>query len=99
MGVDSQIREAIHKQDFDSSLLSADDQAITKFVAAVVRSPTVDDDTFAAVRKILSNHEIVEVLQVVGFIGRSAALRRSWTSRSNPRTAAVIKTSEKAATE
>jgi hypothetical protein len=28
MGVDSRIREAIHKQDFDSALLSADDQAI-----------------------------------------------------------------------
>jgi alkylhydroperoxidase/carboxymuconolactone decarboxylase family protein YurZ len=67
MGVDPRIREAIHKQDFDSALLSADDQAITKFVAAVVRSPTVDDDTFAAVRKVLSNREIVEVLRVVGF--------------------------------
>ena len=54
MDVDPRIREAIHQQDFDSSLLSADDQAITKFVAAVVRSPTVGDDTFAAVRKILS---------------------------------------------
>jgi alkylhydroperoxidase family enzyme len=39
MDVDPRIREAIHQQDFDSSLLSADDQAITKFVAAVVRSP------------------------------------------------------------
>ena len=28
MGVDPRIREAIHKQDFDSALLSADDQAI-----------------------------------------------------------------------
>jgi len=86
MGVDPQIREAIHKQDYDSSPLSADDQAITKFAAAVVRSPTVDDDIFAAVRKILSNREIVEACRSSGFTGRSGALRRSWKSRSNPRT-------------
>jgi alkylhydroperoxidase family enzyme len=67
MGVDPKIRDAIHRLDFDSALLSADDQAVTKFVAAVVRSPHVDDDTFAAIHKILSNRQIVEVLQVVGF--------------------------------
>ncbi|HUO40658.1 MAG TPA: carboxymuconolactone decarboxylase family protein [Mycobacterium sp.] len=67
MGVDPQIRKAIHRLDLDSPLLSAHDQAITKFVAAVVRGPTVDDDTVAAVHDILSNREVVEVLKVVGF--------------------------------
>ncbi len=97
--MDPLIREAIHKQDFDSSLLSADDQAITKFVAAVVRSPTVDD-TFAAVRKILSNREIVEVLQVVGFywsFGRVATVLEVEIEPAHG--TAVIETSEKAATE
>ncbi len=100
MGVGPQIREAIHNQDFYSSLLSADDQAITKFVAAVVRSPTVDDDTFAAVRKILSNREIVEVLQVVGFywsFGRVATVLEVEIEPAHG--TAVIETSEKAATE
>jgi alkylhydroperoxidase family enzyme len=100
MGVDPQIRETIHKQDFDSPLLSADDQAITKFVAAVVRSPTVDDNTFGAVRKILSNREIVEVLQVVGFywsFGRVATVLEVEIEPAHG--TAVIAASKKAATE
>jgi alkylhydroperoxidase family enzyme len=100
MGVDPQIRKAIRDQLFDSPLLSADDQAITKFVAAVVRNPTVDDETFAAVRKILSNREIVEVLQVVGFywsFGRVATVLEVEVEAAHG--TAVIAASQKAAAQ
>jgi len=67
MGVDPRIREAIHKQDFDDPVLSAQDRSVVKFAAAVVRSPFVSDDIFAAVHAVLSAREIVEALQVIGF--------------------------------
>jgi alkylhydroperoxidase family enzyme len=67
MGVDPTIREAIGEQKFDSDSLSSADQAVAKFTAEVVRSPIVGDETFAAVKKVFSNREIVEALQVIGF--------------------------------
>jgi alkylhydroperoxidase family enzyme len=98
MGVDPQIREAIHRLDLDSPLLSAHDQAVTKFVAAVVHSPLVDDATFAAVREILSNREIVEVLQVIGYywsFGRVATVLQVEVEPAHG--TAVVEVSEKAA--
>ena len=98
MGVDPQIREAIHRLDLHSPPLSAHDQAVTKFVAAVVHSPVVDDDTFAAVREILSNREIVEVLQVIGYywsFGRVATVLQVEVER--PHGTAVVEASQKAA--
>jgi alkylhydroperoxidase family enzyme len=100
MGVDPQIREVIHRQDFDSALLSAHDRAITKFVASIVDSPTVDDVTFAAAREILSNREIVEVLQVVGFywsFGRVATVLQVEIEPAHG--TAVVEASQKVASE
>jgi alkylhydroperoxidase family enzyme len=98
MGVDPDIREAIHRLDLDSPTLSADDRAITKFVAAVVRSPVVDDDTFAAVREILGNRQIVEALQVIGYywsFGRVATVLQVEVERAQG--TAVVEASEKVA--
>jgi hypothetical protein len=67
MGVDPKVREAIHRLEFDSPALSGDDRVVTAFAAAVVRSPTVSDETFDAVKRILSARQIVEALQVIGF--------------------------------
>jgi alkylhydroperoxidase/carboxymuconolactone decarboxylase family protein YurZ len=66
-GVDPAIREAIHRQELDSALLSAHDRAVAAFAAAVVNSPFVSDEVFAAVHAELSAREIVEALQVTGF--------------------------------
>ncbi|CAM5609530.1 carboxymuconolactone decarboxylase family protein [Streptomyces griseorubiginosus] len=66
-GVDPEIREAIHRLEFDSPRLSADDRAVVNFTAAVVRSPFVSDEVFDAVRVVLSNREILEAMQVIGF--------------------------------
>jgi alkylhydroperoxidase family enzyme len=60
----------------------------------------VDDQTFATVRKILSNREIVEVLQVVGFywsFGRVATVLEVEIEPAHG--TAVIAASKKAATE
>jgi hypothetical protein len=65
--VDPAIREAIHRQELDSALLSAHDRAVVAFTAAVVNSPFVADDVFAPVHAELSAREIVEALQVIGF--------------------------------
>ena len=66
-GVDPEIREAIHRLEFGSPRLSADDRAVVDFTAAVVRDPAVSDEVFDAVHAVLSNREILEAMQVIGF--------------------------------
>ncbi|RQW97089.1 carboxymuconolactone decarboxylase family protein [Micromonospora inaquosa] len=66
-GVDQRTREIIGGQDIDNPDLSAYDRTLIRFAAEVVRSPRVPDDLFDQVRRILSEREIVEVLQVVGY--------------------------------
>jgi alkylhydroperoxidase family enzyme len=100
MGVDPAIREAIHREELDSPLLSAHDQAITKFAAAVVRGPFVSDETFAAVRAELSDREIVEALQVIGFywsFGRVATVLEVEIEAAHG--TAVVEASQKAEAE
>ncbi len=95
MGVDPQIREAIHRLDLDAPVLSAHDRAVTKFVAAVVHSPSVEDGTFAAAHEILSSREIVEVLQVIGYywsFGRVATVLQVEVERAHG--IAVVEASE-----
>lgn len=78
-GVDPAAREAIHREDLGSSLLSAHDRAVVAFAAAVVASPFVSDDVFTAVHAELSARQIVEALQVIGFywsFGRVATVLR-----------------------
>jgi len=66
-GVAPEIREVIHRLEFDSPRLSAGHQAVVNVTAAVVRNPTVSDEVFDAVRAVLSNREILEAMQVIGF--------------------------------
>jgi alkylhydroperoxidase family enzyme len=96
MGVDPSIREAIHREELDSGLLSAHDKAVVAFAAAVVRGPSVSDDVFAAVRAVLSPREIVEVLQVIGFywsFGRVATVLEVEVEAAHG--TAVVQASEK----
>ncbi|MEU7800044.1 hypothetical protein AB0B10_12290 [Micromonospora arborensis] len=66
-GVDKGTRDIISSRDLDSPDLSAYDRTLIRFAAEVVRSPRVPDDLFDQVRHILTEREIVEVLQVVGY--------------------------------
>ncbi|MET7670525.1 carboxymuconolactone decarboxylase family protein [Micromonospora luteifusca] len=66
-GVDQRTREIIGARDLDNPDLSAYDRTLIRFTADVVRSPRVSDDLFDQVRHILSEREIVEVLQVIGY--------------------------------
>ncbi|MGQ5261191.1 carboxymuconolactone decarboxylase family protein [Micromonospora sp. ZYX-F-536] len=66
-GVDQVTREIISRRDPDHPALSPYDRAVIRFVAEVVRRPRVSDDLFEQVRQVLTEREIVEVLQVTGY--------------------------------
>ncbi|MCG5463312.1 carboxymuconolactone decarboxylase family protein [Micromonospora sp. MED01] len=66
-GVDERTRGIISSRDIDNPHLCAYDRTLIRFAAEVVRSPRVPDDLFDQVRHILSEREIVEVLQVIGY--------------------------------
>lgn len=66
-GVDQRTRDIISNRDLDNPGLAADDRTLIRFAAEVVRSPRVPDDLFDEVRGNLSEREIVEVLQVIGY--------------------------------
>ena len=65
--VDQRTREIISSRDIDNPGLAAYDRTLIRFAAEVVRSPRVPDELFDQARRILSEREIVEVLQVVGY--------------------------------
>jgi alkylhydroperoxidase family enzyme len=58
-------RDAIHRG--DHSGFSGIDLAVLTFATAVARGLPVDDEAFAPVRAELSDREIVELVQVVGY--------------------------------
>ena len=66
-GVDRRTRELIASGAFDSPELSAYDSTLIRFAAEVMARPRVSDERFAQVRELLTEREIAEVLQVIGF--------------------------------
>ncbi|MEH1165295.1 hypothetical protein V6V47_07900 [Micromonospora sp. CPCC 205539] len=66
-GVDQRTRDIISGRDLDSPHLSPYDRTLIRFAAEVVQRPRVADDLFDQVRQFLTEREIVEVLQVVGY--------------------------------
>jgi alkylhydroperoxidase family enzyme len=71
-GIDAVLRGRVSNGDFDA-IADPEEQALTTFVAAVVKSPRVSDEIFDAARAHLSSRQIVETLQLVTFywgIGR-----------------------------
>ncbi|TDC34375.1 carboxymuconolactone decarboxylase family protein [Micromonospora sp. 15K316] len=66
-GVPERVREIIAAREIDSGELTPYDRALIRFTAEVVRHPRVPDELFAEVRQFLSEREIVEVLQVIGY--------------------------------
>ncbi|MER7888849.1 carboxymuconolactone decarboxylase family protein [Micromonospora sp. NPDC094482] len=66
-GVDQRTREIISSRQVASPELSPYDRALIRFTAEVVRRPRVPDDLFDQLRQVVSEREIVEVLQVIGY--------------------------------
>ncbi|WP_028926109.1 carboxymuconolactone decarboxylase family protein [Pseudonocardia acaciae] len=58
-------RDAIYRG--DEAAFGGVDLAVLRFATAVARGLRVDDATFAPVRAALSDREIVELVQVVGY--------------------------------
>jgi alkylhydroperoxidase family enzyme len=65
--IDDPTREAIRAGAFDSPALSEADRAVAQFTAAVAGGPGVSDELFETIRARLSEREIVELLQVLGY--------------------------------
>jgi alkylhydroperoxidase family enzyme len=76
-GIDDPTREAIRARSFDSPVLSAADRAVAQFTAATAAGPAVPDELFDALQAHLSEREIVELLQVLGYywmLGRTSTV-------------------------
>jgi alkylhydroperoxidase family enzyme len=66
-GVDGRTRQLIRDRQLDSPELPPADRALLRFTAEVVQRPRVGDGLFEQARKFLSDRELVEVLQVIGY--------------------------------
>ncbi len=58
---------ADRKGDFGNGALSDADGTIIRFTAAIATGPHVSDELFRAARRFLSEREVVELLQVIGY--------------------------------
>ena len=65
-GIDADLRDRVRGGDFDAPD-DPGERALLAFVAAAVRTPRMTDETFTATRRHLTDRQIVEVLQLVGF--------------------------------
>ncbi|MFF4749225.1 carboxymuconolactone decarboxylase family protein [Streptomyces sp. NPDC002514] len=66
-GVDERTRRLIRDGQLDSPDLSPADRALLRFTAEVVQWPRVHDEVFERARTFLTDRELVEVLQVIGY--------------------------------
>ncbi|WP_121715815.1 carboxymuconolactone decarboxylase family protein [Streptomyces sp. E5N91] len=66
-GVEERTRQLIRDRRLDAPELSPADRALLRFTAQVVRQPRVDDEVFEQARAFLTDRELVEVLQLVGY--------------------------------
>jgi alkylhydroperoxidase family enzyme len=61
------IRKLIRDHDHANPALSGSDRTVLQFTAAVATGPHVSDELFAALRSVLSEREVVEMLHVIGY--------------------------------
>jgi alkylhydroperoxidase family enzyme len=66
-GVEPRVRELIAARQVDSPELSASDRAIVRFVAEAILLPRVSDAVFGEARRFLSDRQLVEAVQVLGY--------------------------------
>jgi AhpD family alkylhydroperoxidase len=65
-GVDSSAREAIRAGEFASTDLSEEDRTLIGFIKEIVQSPRASDLTFERIRRLFTDRQIVEIIQIVG---------------------------------
>ncbi|MEV1200797.1 carboxymuconolactone decarboxylase family protein [Microbispora rosea] len=66
-GVDERTRQLIRARQIDSHELSPSDRALLRFTVDVVQRPHISDEIFEQACKFLTERELVEVLQVIGY--------------------------------
>jgi alkylhydroperoxidase family enzyme len=66
-GVTGETRQLIRDRDYRNPALPGPDSTILQFTAAAASGPHVSDELFAAARAVLSEREVVEILQVIGY--------------------------------
>ncbi|KUN18584.1 hypothetical protein AQJ23_39630 [Streptomyces antibioticus] len=66
-GIDERTRRLIRARQIDSDELSPADRALLHFTVDVVQHPRVSDEAFGQAREFLTERELVEVLQVIGY--------------------------------
>jgi alkylhydroperoxidase family enzyme len=66
-GVDERTRQLIRARQIDSHELSRSDRALLRFAVDVVQRPHISDEIFGQAREFLTERELVEVLQVIGY--------------------------------
>lgn len=66
-GIDDKLRQAIRDRDHDNPALTDHDRAIVGFTTELATAQPVSDATFAALRRYLSDREVVELLHVCGY--------------------------------
>ena len=67
VGVDEAVRQAIRARDHHNAALTDRDRAIVEFTAELATARPVSDAAFAALRRYLSEREVVELLHVCGY--------------------------------
>jgi len=65
-GVDSSAREAISDGEFASTYLSEEDRTLIGFITEIVQSPRASDRTFETIRRLFTDRQIVEIIQIIG---------------------------------
>jgi AhpD family alkylhydroperoxidase len=66
-GVEERTRQLIRDRELDSAEFSPSDRALLRFTTEVLQQPRVPDEVFEQARTFLSERELVEVLQVIGY--------------------------------
>jgi alkylhydroperoxidase family enzyme len=66
-GIDDTARQAIRAHDHHNAVLTDRDRAIVAFTTELTTALPVSDATFAALRRYLSDREVVELLHVCGY--------------------------------
>lgn len=66
-GIGEELRQAIRDHDHQNPALSDYDRAIVRFTTELATAQPVSDPTFSALRRFLSDREVVELLHVCGY--------------------------------
>jgi alkylhydroperoxidase family enzyme len=66
-GIGDPVRQAIRDGDHENAALTGHDRAVVRFTTELATAQPISDATFAALRRYLSDREVVELLHVCGY--------------------------------